>query len=143
MPVYSKNKVSLIIGGKPITGFSPDSMVEISYTEPRATITVGCQGEEMESDSDSKHGSLKISLLQTSSDNAFLSTLVKTKKRFPWVCRDASGNSVANSLKSRVVQMPALKLGRQAENEYTWEIQGPDLEIFIGGNFDPEEYQGE
>lgn len=136
MLLYDPKDVQLIVGvfGHEITGFSPSSMVTISYNEELMSAHQGAQGEVGFGVNPSTMGTLEFSLLQVHPDNAVMSNIALLRRPFPWICRDSGGQSHGESLISVVTKMPPLKFSKNPEEEYTWTIIAPDLTKFIGGN---------
>lgn len=134
MGTYDVKKVSLILAGQNISGFSPNSFLEVSYDQDRVTVMEGAQGEVAFSNSASKLGTLKISLLQTSEDHSFLTAVAASTKVFSMLARDASGKSLAKGTRCRIAKMPSLTFSAQASDSYTWEIKVADLDMSVGGN---------
>ena len=136
MLLYDPKDIQLIVGvtGHEITGFSPNSMITISYNEELMTTQQGAQGEVGFGVNPSTMGTLEFSLLQVHPDNAVMSNIALLRRPFPWICRDSGGKSHGESLISVVSKMPSLKFSKNPEEEYTWTVIAPDLTKFIGGN---------
>lgn len=133
---YDPKSVSLIIGGLPITGFAEDSFIEIERDEELYTTEAGADGEITRSKVVSDTATCRVTLQQSSRDNAILSAL-HTADRLsnagitPFLFQE--GLNVVAGAQCWVQKLPTLEYGKTAGGRQ-WEIRIAKAEFTINGN---------
>lgn len=69
---YNPRKVTCALGNHIVSGFADDSFISIDAAGDGSSFVVGCDGEVARSIDPSKLYTMKLSLLQSSSTNAYL-----------------------------------------------------------------------
>lgn len=85
---YDPKKVNVIVGGAPIVGFAPDSMIKAARRSDKNTLIIGCKGDGDFCESADDSGEATISLKHTSASNSYLSALYYSKEEFPFAVVD-------------------------------------------------------
>lgn len=75
---YDPKKVLITIAGFPVSGFADGTFVVVERDADSFNKTVGADGEVARALTNNKTGTFTLTLLQSSSANAFLSALVAT-----------------------------------------------------------------
>lgn len=78
---YNPMKVSVIVDGRIITGFSDASMVVITRNEDIVSTAVGTQGDVVYSENANRSGTITLSLQETSSSVDFLRGWPREEKK--------------------------------------------------------------
>ena len=79
---YAPGAIVWTVNGRRIMGFAPDSFLKFAPSSNGIlTMTVGASGTAAVSSSSDQSGVLTASLMEGSSDNAFLSTLARVQQR--------------------------------------------------------------
>lgn len=127
---YNPKFVTVALGTHMARGFGDDSIIEIEPVGDGVTSQSGCDGEIVRSvDPDSRY-TVKLTLLQTSSTNAFLNNMRKRDKKygtgtFPISIKDLMGNQKFTGSTAWVKNDATFKRGKEAENR-EWEIEVGD-----------------
>jgi hypothetical protein len=106
MEQYAADKVSVIVGGTPITGFAEGAFVDVARAVESATLYVGADGKGTMVINPNKSGTIVVRLKQSSLSNAVLSSLEATSAVVPVIVKDTSGNSLHSAAKAFVSTMP-------------------------------------
>ena len=123
---YNPREVTVAFGSHIVSGFADDSFVTIDPNGDGVTKKVGCDGEIVRSISPDDTYIVKVSLLQTSSTNAWLQKrLAKDRKSgdgmFPIIVKDLKGGMVF-SCDAAWPKGPASRgYGKEAGNR-EWEL---------------------
>src|SRR4051812_38937216 len=73
MKTFNPKKVAITYNGVPITGFAKGSFVEADQNADTFTLDVGSDGEAARTQSADESGNVKITLMQQSASNDYLS----------------------------------------------------------------------
>jgi len=135
---FDPQKMSVIFAGNIITGFAPDSIIEMSFAEGSVTVTVGADGEFARVINRNESAEFKISLLHTSPSNDVLSAMHAADKATgqgygPLLVKDESGSAVAGSEAAWVKKLPPLKRGKNIETN-EWVLGCGKAYAHVGGN---------
>lgn len=138
LTTYSPSDVSLVIGVLTISGYAPDTFIVVSREVENFTKTVGSDGETARRKSANKSGTITITLLQTTSDNATLSGLalideITSKGTFPVIIKDNSGKSIASSDDTWVMSYPDMEFANDTGNR-EWVLESSNINMIFGGN---------
>lgn len=112
---YDPKKVTVIVGGRTITGFSADGVVTITKNEDSVTPSVGAKGDVTYSENANESGNVALTLMSTSSSLAYLRE-IEAKRRAVSVNISDANDADAFTLAAdncRVMKMP--DLARQKE----------------------------
>lgn len=80
---YDPKKVSVIINGKEITNFGPDSVISVTRNEDIVTTQVGVKGDVAYSENANESGNCAITLMGTSSSLPYLRRLAIKRTPIP------------------------------------------------------------
>jgi hypothetical protein len=127
-----------VFKGHPITGFAEGSVLTIERTEDMFSEKVGVSGEVARSKSNNRSGTVKITLMQTSPDNDFLSTMavldeVGNAGVGELMIKDVLGTSLYMSSQAYLKKIASAEYGKEV-NSREWNFFCADLNIFVGGN---------
>ena len=135
---YDPKQVAVTIGGQSASGFGDGTFVKFGRMEPMWNMKVGVDGEATRAKSNNKSGFIEITLMNSSSFNAYLSGITQADElsnngAVPCLVNDKSGTDLATCLTGWVKQWPDREKAKEA-NTTTWRIETDNLQIFIGGN---------
>lgn len=113
---YDPMKVSVIVDGRIITGFSDASMVVITRSEDIVSTAVGTQGDVVYSENANRSGTITLSLQETSASVDFLRGIARGRKEVSVVISDANKTptEVTSANRCRVTKIPDNKKEKTA-----------------------------
>lgn len=112
---YDPKKVTVIVGGRTITGFAADGIVTITKNEDSVTPSVGAKGDVTYSENANESGTVALTLMSTSSSLSYLRE-IEAKRQAVSVNISDANDADAFTLAAdncRVMKMP--DLARQKE----------------------------
>ena len=127
---YNSRQVTISLGTHAMTGLADDSFIVIEPLGDGVSSKSGCDGEVARAVDPNEQHSVKISLLQTSSSNAFLQAQHNTDRAngegiFPILIKDLKGNFVFSADAAWVTKAPSRTYGKETNNR-EWELHtGP------------------
>lgn len=135
---YDPNQVSVIVGGKILSGFGDGTFVKISRNEQAFNLKVGVGGEGTRAKSNNKSGKFEFTLMQSSASNDALSAIaiadeLSGKGIVPCAVRDKSGRTIATALSAWVQKLPDSEFAKETSTR-TWILETEELNLFVGGN---------
>ncbi len=134
---FSTKDHSIVLGGQVLTGFGPDDFIEIAFNGEGYTQVIGADGEVAVNQDADESATVTVNLLQTSTGNAFLSTLYNAAREggqltHDFLFRDANGLTLYTSADAVVKRIPDTTRGKEAGSN-AWEILLGVLKGFEGG----------
>ena len=113
---YNPMKVSVIVDGRIITGFSDSSMVVITRNEDIVSTAVGTQGDVVYSENANRSGTITLSLQETSSSVDFLRGIAKGRKEVTVVIsyKNKTPAEVTSANRCRITKIPDNKKEKTA-----------------------------
>ena len=135
MKQYASDKVSVILGGTPITGWMDGSFLEIGFNNDLAAPHVGADGAGTMVVNADRSGSAALTLKQDSLSNAVLTGLMSTNANFPIIVKDNNGNSLYTGA-GAFIQTPPRSIFAQEIQGRVWTIAILKLTMIEGGNAD-------
>ena len=134
---YSFKHTNVLVGAFKIGGFGEEGGVTVTRSEGKWVMTPGADGRVSRSYIASNAGTIAITLMQTSEDNATLSQILSTdtktlRAQFPVIIQDTLGGSVYSATDCWIQGPPEVTLNKGLE-EYTWTIDCSDLAMYIAG----------
>ena len=142
MKEYEPDQHDVRFGLVPLSGFGPDTMVEIEEDEDAFTTVKGVDGDITRSKTLGQLAKIKVYLMQSSTSNAVLSAAHILDKKSPGgagisplMIRDRNGVSVFACDKAWIDKMPAVGRGKAAGTN-VWTITATNYEFFEGGSAD-------
>ena len=138
LKTYDGAEVSVIVGGRVITGLSESDAVVVSRDNPAWIKKSGLRGGKTRSKSSDRGGKITIKVEQTSGDNDYFSGLAILDEKssagvVSILVRDAKGTTLHNVAEAWVEKIPDDSKGKEA-GELDWVFDCADLNMFVGGN---------
>lgn len=136
---YDPKAIILIIGGVPITGFADGTFISVAPSSDRYTKVVGADREVARSASNDFTSEITITLLQTSSSNDYLSTLLNLDKlahggKRSIQIKDLLGTTLLFYQDGWINTPPTIEFSKEV-GERSWVFQTGQADIEnIGGN---------
>ncbi len=126
MRTYNSKKVTVACGSHIVTGFAEDSFITIDETGDGVSSVAGADGEVARSVSPDPRKTVKISLLQTSSSNAFFRRQYNKDKSdgsgsFSLLIKDLTDGTVFSADEAWVNKIPSFSRGKAVGN-MEWEL---------------------
>lgn len=139
---FDPKSVVISIAGVPISGFADGTFLEITADNPQFSKVVGADGYTTRVKSNNYGAVMTLTLSQTSPSNDVLSGIlaldrVSNSGVVPILIKDMSGTTVVFSATGWIQQFPDVAFGNEVNNR-AWTIDLADIDIFIGGNGDPQ-----
>ncbi len=134
---YDAKKISIIFGGKAISGFADGSFVKVTIPDSFEKV-VGADGEVARSRSANQAGECELILMQTSKSNDDLSVAYNLDRVAgagiaPILIRDALGSTLYSSADAWVKKPADASFGKGAGEHRTWILDMGQTEVFVGG----------
>lgn len=135
---YSPDKVSVVVGDRPITGFAEGDAISAVRDNDTFTDVSGMSGEVARTKSNDKRGTITLTLLQSSPDNEYLSNLAAADEEtgtgvFNILIRDQDGTSL-HEAETAWINKPADASYGKEQTDREWTIKCASLSTLIGGN---------
>ena len=135
---YDPKQISIIVGGKIISGFADGSFVKLERSEQAFTLKVGVDGEGARAKNNNKSGKCTLTLMQTSHSNDVLAAYAMADELgnagvVPFLLLDHNGSSKATALSMWVQKHPDYERAKEV-GQTTWVLETDELLIFNGGN---------
>ncbi len=122
---YDVKKITVVVDGRFLTGFSADTKVSAEKDEDSQTEYIGVEGDVDFSKNASNAGTVTVSLKSTSPSIAYLNNLANTRKIFPISVVDLNDNGANATGTEAFVRKPILP-------DKGKEISDVEYEIFVG-----------
>ena len=124
---YNSRLVTVALGTHSVTGFADDSFITVEPLGDGVTSKSGCDGEVARAVDPNEQYSVKITLLQTSSSNAFQHPQNKAYNTnrdaaYPIIIKYHKCNFVYSADAAWVVKPPSRAYGKETNNR-EWELQ--------------------
>ncbi|ELK38800.1 hypothetical protein D478_27806, partial [Brevibacillus agri BAB-2500] len=123
---FDPKDVAVIVGGTYLTGFSED-MVEIEKAENNFETKVGAQGDVVRTKVNNPLGTIKVTLLPTSPQVAFMDALANTGKLVPVTVIYSGTPKETTTVTEAYVMKPATRTYGNEAADREYEIQCLDL----------------
>lgn len=135
---YNVKDNVVVVGAREITGFAEEDAFEIKPLGEGIQISVGCYGDVGRSIDPNECYEVTLTLLGTSADNDYLSTLYladnKTGKGMvPIVIRDLNGTTTFSAAQCWVANRTTVSRGVKIK-ENQWTLHTGPATNFVGGN---------
>lgn len=135
---FDPQKMTVIVAGNILTGFAPNTIVEMDFAEDSVETVVGADGEYSRVIKRNESAEITISLQHTSPSNDVLSALHDLDKATglgygPALIKDESGRAVAGSEAVWVKKKPPFKRGTGIETN-EWVLGCGKAYCHLGGN---------
>jgi hypothetical protein len=123
--VYDIKKVTVVVDGTFLTGFSEDSVATFEMEEDRMLPHIAVDGEVNFSSNANNSGTLTVTLNSTSPSIAFLNRLAVARQIIPVTVLDQNTNGISVSGTQCIIKNPMFP-------EKGKEVSEVEFEIFIG-----------
>jgi len=140
LTTYAGDEVLCTFGPVIMTGFGPDDFVSIERNSDSFSLQVGADGESTRSKSNDRSARITVTLMQSSSANAALATLLAADENapggasvLPLQIKDSSGFSLHAAEKAWIVKPPVSAYGKESGTR-EWVFETPNLVDSPGGN---------
>ena len=135
---YSSRRVSIIIGGTPITGFAPDTFINVAPSADNFTKSVGASGEVSRAEMADRTGQVTLTLQQTSPSNDFLTDLYIQDRQtlaetVTFLLKDENGTTKIEAEDCWVQRIPDVEMAQEVGTR-EWTLDLGDMVDFIGSN---------
>ena len=136
---YDPLKLSVIINGKPITGFAVDTMLEISLGGDYYGKAVDIHGNVVRYSRNTGFATVVLTLTQSSSSHDYLSKFVEADQlghagQFAITIKDDNGSTVISSASAYIENNPdAISFGAELK-DWKWTIIASNIQQFIGAS---------
>ena len=133
MSVYDPKQVTVVVGGRFITGFADGTFVNAEKLEDNFTEYVGAQGEVSTAENGNKTGEITVTLASTSPSCSYLDGLASRKGEnafIPSAVVDGNSGRTMGGSRTRVRKPADAEFGNEVtEREYTifvadYEVRG-------------------
>jgi len=135
---YDPKQVSIVVGGRVLTGIGPDTFISVERENDSFTKQVGASGEVGRANNNDRSGTITLTLMQVSPDNDYLSALVAADELnlsgvTNVLVRDANGTTLHESAESWIRKPATSEMAREL-GTVEWVIDCAELFMFTGGN---------
>lgn len=135
---FDPKQVSMIVGGKIMSGFADGTFIKLSRNEQAFNLKVGVDGEGTRVKNNNRSGKVEITLMQSSSSNDDLSGFAAADEAsatgaVPILFKDGSGRTIASAATGWVQKYPDTEFAKEATTR-NWMLETDELILFIGGN---------
>lgn len=135
---YDPKQVSLIVGGKIMSGFSDGTFINVTRNEQAFNLKVGVDGEGTRAKSNNRSGKVEIELMQSSGSNDVLSDFaladeLSNSGAVPIFLKDNSGRTLVTALTGWVQKFADSPFAKETSVR-KWIIETDELDMDIGGN---------
>ena len=116
---YDPKKVSVIINGKEITNFGPDSVISVTRNEDIVTTQVGVKGDVAYNENANESGTITVTLMGTSSSLPYVRSLALKRKEVSLMIVDANDAASVNVAEERcrVIKPPDITRAKEIGSE--------------------------
>jgi len=128
---YDPQKVQIILGAAPITGFAAGTYVSIEQDEASFETVVGADGEVARARRAARTGTMTLTLMHTSIANAILTGLHASDVIFPVLVKDGANVVVSGEA---WVEMPAAFERGVEVGDSEWTIKLAKVSFALLGN---------
>lgn len=135
---YDPNQVSVIVGGKIISGFADGSYINVERNEQMFNLKVGVDGEGTRAKSNNKSGKITLTLMQSSSSNDDLSAFAAADElsnsgAVPVLVKDGSGTTLIAAATAWIQKYSNAEFGKEVLTRQ-WVLETDELIMLVGGN---------
>ena len=129
---YDPQKVQVIIGAAPASGFAPGTFITVEQDEDNFVTRVGADSEVTRTRLSGRTATMTLTLLATSVFNAVLSGLEQTEVIFPILLKD--GATIISGGEAWVQKPPGFERSGDDSSDTEWLIKIAKWSPVFGGN---------
>lgn len=138
LKTYDGAEVSVIVGGRPITGLTKEGAVSIDRQEDAWMTRRGLKGNVTRSKNNNKGTDITIKVEQTSKDNDYFSEKAIADEKtasgvVSLLIRDAKGSTLVDAPECWIRKMAKADFGMES-GEREWVFECASADMFVGGN---------
>lgn len=135
---YDPKLVTVIVGGKIMSGYSDGTFVLVERNEQAFALKVGVDGEGTRAKSNNRSGKITITLMNSSKSNDDLSAFAAADEldnsgAVPVMVKDNSGRTLCACETAWVQKVANAEFAKEA-NARTWVMETDVLNMFVAGN---------
>jgi hypothetical protein len=135
---YDPKNISVIVGGKIISGFGDGTFVLAERNEQAWNLKVGVDGEGTRAKNNNRSGKVTLTLMQSSGSNDDLSAFASADElsntgAVPLLIRDNLGTTICTALTAWVQKIANMEDAKEVSTR-TWVLETDELDMFVGGN---------
>lgn len=138
---YSSANVTMIYGGKLITGWADGDFVKIAYASDYWMLTMQSDGIGTRSASRDLSGTVEITLLASSPSNDYLAAAFLADQQsgagvLPFLLRESSGALLASAESMWIVKSPDVSFSRSVSTR-VWQLASDRITVVPAGTVAP------
>ena len=133
MPVitYNSQSVTMVFGGKLITGWADGDFVKVAFNEDAVMLTMGTDGIGTRSFSRNYSGTVEITLMASSPSNDYLSSVYVADQQsatgvLPFLLRDSSGSTLVTAEDMWIRKQVDVSYSRQI-TQRVWTLESSNI----------------
>jgi hypothetical protein len=135
---YDPKKVSLSVGGVPLSGYADGSFISVEMSNDAWSKSVGADGQTTRAKSNDKSGTITVTFAQSSASNDYLSSLALLDEKVnlgvrPAHLADVNGTTILMAPFAWVRKLPSSEFSKEVSNR-EWALDCADLNMFVGSN---------
>lgn len=135
---YAPNRVSVVVGGKLLSGFGEDTFVKVMRDADAYTRVMGVDGVGSRARNNDRSGTIEITLHATAPSNSILQAFATADEQgdtgaVPVIVRDNNGATLATAVTAWVKKLPDVEYGKSV-GERVWTLETDNLQLAITGN---------
>jgi hypothetical protein len=135
---YDPAQLNISFNGFLLSGFMDGTFVSAERKEDAWTPHVGADGEYARARNRNKSGTVKFTLMQTSSSNDYLSSQMNLDEATGagtgvLQIKDALGRTVITGADAYIMKPAPVQYGKELAGR-EWTLEVPQLDVFVGGN---------
>lgn len=128
---YNSANITMVFGGKLITGWADGDFVRVAFNEDAVMLTVGTDGVGTRSFSRNYSGTVELTLMASSPSNDYLSAVYLADQQsatgtLPFLLRDASGSTLVTAETMWVKKQVDVAYSRQI-SQRVWTLETDNM----------------
>lgn len=138
---YNSNRITLIFGGRLITGWADGDFCKVAYNQDHVMLTVGTDSIGTRSFSRDYSGTVEITLLASSPSNDYLSSVYLADQQsatgvLPFVLREAGGATLVTAESMWIKKQVDVSFSRQV-SQRVWTLETDNMTVVAAGTVSP------
>lgn len=134
---YDPAKMLFSFAGIPVTGYAPDTFIEVERDEEGFTKQVGASGEVVRSKNNNLGGKVTLTLMADSQTNDLLSAIAAADEVSgtgvgALLGEEFGGTTLFAAANAWVQKLPKVERGKEA-GTVQWVFDCAQLKLFVGG----------
>lgn len=134
---YNSANITMVFGGKLITGWADGDFVRVAFNEDAVMLTVGTDGVGTRSFSRNYSGTVELTLMASSPSNDYLSAVYLADQQsatgtLPFLLRDAAGSTLVTAETMWVKKQVDVAYSRQV-TQRVWTLETDNMTMVATG----------